>query len=89
MTGYCRAVVAITALLWAAAPAIAQDKLPPFRTGVDGTPAARQRKAQAGQRDDAGTSHPGGQVIVRPPSTCRWAWNTVWWADAPVLNTRR
>ena len=33
--------------------------------------------------------HPGGQVIARPPRTCRCAWNTVWWAAAPVLKTRR
>ena len=33
--------------------------------------------------------HPGGQVIARPPRTCRWAWKTVWWAAAPVLKTSR
>src|SRR3989442_8940333 len=30
------AAIAVTALLWAG-PALAQDKLPPLRTGVDGT----------------------------------------------------
>ena len=30
------AAIAITALLWAG-PTLAQDKLPPLRTGVDGT----------------------------------------------------
>ena len=29
-------------------------------------------------RHPGGIAYPGGQVIVRPPSTCRWMWNTVW-----------
>lgn len=32
---------------------------------------------------------PGGQAMARPPSTCRWTWNTVWPACALQLNTVR
>ena len=32
---------------------------------------------------------PGGQSIGRPPSTCTWAWKTVWCAAAPVFSTIR
>ena len=34
-------------------------------------------------------AHPGGQLSVRPPMTCRWAWKTLCWAASPVLATRR
>ena len=33
--------------------------------------------------------HPGGQVSVRPPRTCRWMWKTVCPASALQLNTVR
>ena len=36
-----------------------------------------------------GRDYPGGQVNVRPPSTWRWMWNTVWPASALVLKTVR
>ena len=33
--------------------------------------------------------HPGGQVIGRPASRCRWVWKTLCPAPAPVLKTSR
>ena len=33
--------------------------------------------------------YPGGQARLRPPSTCRWMWNTDCPASALVLNTVR
>ena len=48
----------------------------------------RGDEAPRGRRTPA-RAHPGGQVMARPPSTCMWAWKTVWWACAPVLNTSR
>jgi 23S rRNA-intervening sequence protein len=34
-------------------------------------------------------SHPGGQVIARPPSRCRWRCSTVWPPSGPVFTTMR
>ena len=53
------------------------------RQGAEPTATASVRREARSER------HPGGQVMARPPSTCMWAWKTVWWAAAPVLNTRR
>ena len=36
--------------------------------------------AATGEQRRRGAAHPGGQAIDRPPSTCRWAWKTVWCA---------
>ena len=30
-----------------------------------------------------------GDVMALPPSTCTWAWKTVWPASGPVLTTSR
>ena len=61
------------------------------------SPVPQAASTSGQQRDDDGrrtqacaAAHPGGQVIDRPPSTCRWAWKTVWCAagagveDQPV-----
>ncbi len=58
-------------------------------SGVPPQPASTRLSPTAQQPGRAAAGHPGGQVIVRPPSTCRCAWKTVWCAAAPVLNTSR
>ena len=50
----------------------------PRRSGADRTAFATSTTAQPGRPCDG-----------RPPSTWRWAWNTVWPAPAPVLKTNR
>ena len=52
-------------------------------------PPSRARPGRRRRGASRPVPHPGGQVIVRPPSTCRWAWKTVWCAEAPVLKTSR
>ena len=33
--------------------------------------------------------YPGGHAMLRPPSRCRWMWNTVWPASRLGLKTVR
>ena len=41
--------------------------------------AGQQQGGGRGQRDQAAPGvHPGGQLIGRPPSRCRWVWKTLW-----------
>ncbi|BCJ33806.1 hypothetical protein Athai_13090 [Actinocatenispora thailandica] len=44
--------------------------------------------AAAGTRTSR-QAYPGGQVMVRPPSTWQCTCGTVWLASGPVLNTSR
>ena len=72
--------------VYAAGIAISANRSP-ARSGRSRSGAAASTGASADGSPPR--SQPGGQVIERPPSTCRWAWKTVWWACAPVLNTIR
>ena len=72
---------------------------PPLR--VFGAAPGDHAEPDTGQPDDSrqadpqlgaallDAAHPGGQLIERPASTCRWVWKTLCPAPAPVLNTSR
>ena len=56
-----------------------------------GEQAGQGEHDQAAYAGPAGghAAHPGGHVIGRPASTCRWVWKTDWPAPSPVLSTSR
>src|SRR4029079_1482425 len=66
------------------------DRLGPARAAADPGRVGDRPAARGAMADlSLCPAQPGGQVIVRPPSTCRCAWKTVWCAAAPVLKTIR
>ena len=51
-------------------------------------PSARLKATEVQKSADC-LFYPGGHAMLRPPSRCRWMWNTVWPASRLVLKTVR